>query len=490
MLQGNKRDRLERIIRTLLIVLTAVACVPFLCAARYTVFCGDDFAFYNGSLAEPIKNLFVFSLKQGYETYMTWQGTYLTNILNRLLNPLHTYSYSMLRLLMMGCVTMAVLSTALLCREADRLFSLGGRWGCLFAAILLPLFSFREYEEVYLWFVGAMAYLVPTVFLILGAALTLRGERRASWLSIAAACISMLLMAGGVLLIGGFAACMTLLLLLVDALERRRFSPRYLAVFLAVLAGDLINTLAPGNFAKNAETGGFHLGKAVTQSFAAVLQEYAFFLSHGLMLLALLIMLAVGWKCAGKLRWISFSLALIGLVLTPVVTAFPFMLGYAISDLGLLSSRFYFVVDMALVVCMDVAAILLGGQLHAVISKPLKRAVPYLFGLLSAAALILSLAFAHESVPVQISRNLAEGKIQAFGAGWHEIYERLRACPGEDVVIYEQPDRCMGCNNMFFRAFPDNWVNASAARYFGNNRIYDGWYEYVNGLNRTEGEAG
>ena len=98
-----------------------------------------------------------------------------------------------------------------------------------------------------------------------------------------------------------------------------------------MLAGDLINVLAPGNYVK--ASGKLHIVKAISSALTAVIYEASFQLSHVLFAAALLCALLLGLRLGKKLRRESFALAICGLVPTPVVVAFPLMLGYDLSSI-------------------------------------------------------------------------------------------------------------------------------------------------------------
>lgn len=79
-------------------------------------------------------------------------------------------------------------------------------------------------------------------------------------------------------------------------------------------------------------------------------------------------------------------------------------------------------------------------------------------------------------IPVQISENLSNGKIQAYSEQIHEMFDMFQLRPGEDIVIVEQPDPCVGVKQILIKSYPTATTNKAIAKYFGNNSICDGYY--------------
>ncbi len=476
----NNSGRIVSLLNLLALALTAAAYAPFVFSARYALFHGDDFSLSCATFGSPVANLLAEAMKNAWLLYTTWQGTWLSNILSPLLNPLNWYSFSLLRLLMMGCMIAGFVSLCVLCRELGYCLGKKKYMGILTALFLLPMLYSRTYTEVYLWHVGSMAYLVPLTLQILGFAFLLRMLRKDSKALLVLACVFLFLSGGGVLLIGGLGAWLTLLLFLVDWLEKRKPDKRFALCFLAVFAGDLANVLAPGNYVK--ASGELHIVKAISGALTAVMYEAGFQLSHFLFAAALLCALLLGLGLGKKLRRESFALAVCGLLLTPVVVPFPLMLGYDFSSVNFISDRGWFVIDSAIFFCFLTAAFLLGGQCRGMFEERTGKAVKRTVASAAAVLFLLCLPAAKTSAPIQVAENLRNGKIQAYAAEWHEIFDMLSMRPGENVVVEVQPDSCVGVFAVTLGASPDHAMNYHLARYFGNASIVDAWYANTYGV--------
>ena len=476
-----KPERKERLLSLLALAVTAAAYLPYVLAARYAIFHSDDYAFCTGTLAEPNGQLLSASLHRAWNSYMTWQGTFVPNLINPLFNPLNWYSYALLRLILIACLAAVFLAALLLCREICLILKMKGKTGIAFACLMLPLLAFADYEDPALWYVGAMAYMVPLLFLILGLASALHAKRTHSAAACCLACLMLFLAGGGTLLNGGLGACLTLTLLAAVLLETRRIDPACLSAFLSVLAGDLVNVLAPGNYVKSSIGGLSSLLLSAKHTAAIVLERVGLFLGRPVFLLALLAALLLGMRAAKKLRPGTLVLVLAALALTPAVTLFPYVLGYRIQSGQEMAGRAFFMTDIALVSCWEAAAFQLGALLKPLLEQkegPVCRAAAFL----AAVLFVLGIPAVKSCTPVLVTENLVNGKIAGYARAWREILEDVKAHPGEIVVVYEQPEFCTGVSPFYLNAAPDNPTNVHVARYFGNRYIVDGWYATTVGL--------
>ena len=487
--KGKKSSaRAARLLNLLALALTAAACAPFVIAARYALFHGDDFSSTRATFAAPAEHLLRAVAEKSWLAYTTWQGTWFSNFIGPLFNPLNWYSFSLLRIQLMVCLVLSLATAFFLCRELCFWLEKKHLAGILLAMLLIPIAFSRDFYEVYLWYVGASAYQVPILFQMLGLALLLREIRVRSKTGVVLACVCLLLSGGGVLLIGGLGACLTLLLFLTAWLETGRADRRLAAGFLAVLAGDLINVLAPGNYVK--APGELAIFKTVGDALRIAAWDLGFQMSHLIFPAAVLLALLLGLRYGKRLKPASFALAAAGLLLTPAVTAFPYLLGYNVAAPEEIATRAWFVIDIALVFCFLTLAVLVGGQLRHAFGKGTARALQTVSAVGAAALLLLYLPHAGESVPAQVAENLRNGKIQTYAAEWHEIFDMLSQRPGENVVIEWQPEPCVGVHRVAVGAAPEHPMNYNMARYFGNASIVDAWYAHTYGVPGSGGEAG
>ena len=97
----------------------------------------------------------------------------------------------------------------------------------------------------------------------------------------------MLGMSGGVLLIGGLGACIMLIMCAADFAQNEKLDKRLLLIFAVAVIGDLINALAPGNFAKRSLFGDIFITKSVAAAIsAAAIEAKTMLLENGLLAFA------------------------------------------------------------------------------------------------------------------------------------------------------------------------------------------------------------
>lgn len=464
----------KRIFKAVLLVIIAAAFVPFVIAARYAVFQpSDDFSFYLGVMRMPGENYIVKAVRFTLELYPLWQGTYTTNLLNCLLNPLSVYSYAMLRLELMMCLLLSFLAVYLLCREITACFSLGDKTLLIFAVVFLPILLYTDYNEVYLWFIGAMAYLVPMMLLIFALALMLRCKRKGKTSAMILSALLMLGMAGGVLMIGGLGAYLMLIMCAADFAQNGKLDRRLLFIFAAAVIGDLINTLAPGNFVRHTSYGSASVVKALGVALLGAANEAKILIFDNGVLIFLVIAFAMGTSCPDRLRRTTFFGTLLGMLMAPVVTLFPMMLGYNSSTVDGASLRGFFVLDASIILSAETICFLIGSRVRVPVGSKMRNRI---IAVCAAAVLIYYTPKLVNSIPVQISENLLSGKIQTYSEQTHEMYDMFRLRPGEDIVIAELPDPCVGVLELRLKSDPNYTTNADVAAYFGNNSICDGYY--------------
>ena len=477
-LRNGRTARAEKLLRVFLLFVALAAVLPYFLAIRYTIFNGDDFAFFLDTAAAPGNTHLARALYDTRYTYMTWQGTYTSVFAVDLLNPLNRYSWSMLRLELMGELLAVLAALFWLCREADETLCLGRRSVFLFVLLLFPVILYEDYK-IYLEHTCSMVYELPTLLLCASLAMTLRSRRTGSAGAAVGAGLLLFLTGGGVLLIGGMCACLLMLLFVTDWFENGRPNKTYGVLFAVLVASDLLNVIAPGNYAKHSLIGGLSPIRSAVVSIEIAVEEYGLLLGHFSFLAIALFAFVLGWRVCRGLKPGSFAAALVILIATPAITLFPMMLGYSGSGIEDLPLRGQFVLDAALTVSTVTAAALIGNQLSSAVRG--KRSVTVRRCTLAAACVLLavSLLSVGDCIPVRIAKNLLSGKIRYYGTEWHERYDDMAARPGEDIILSYMPETCEGTLDTPICSSPEEVVNRDMAEYFGNNSICDGYYWYM-----------
>lgn len=467
----TRRGRISPGVLLTVAAVLAVAAVmlPLLWAQRYALFNADDFSLVatqdrTGELSHLVR-----SLRSAAVSWRIWQGTYSSTFFMLLLSPMYAYSYGLLRAMLMAALIAAAAAGLIFSLLLCGYLGIARKYGALlWALVSLSLMGFREYGEIYLWFTGAMIYLLPLIFMMAAMSLLLLGRRSGKGLWYALAGVSAFLMSGGVLAFVGFGMLLLLLLCLFEWQRTGKLHRGFCAVFMVGLAGALLNALAPGNFARADFSGSFGSGllSAAAASFRGVGQEAAWLCGTPFPL-TLVLALVLGASTGKKLRPAQAWLGVAGLLLLPVISLFPILLGYGLPGITNLSSRTLFPLDLAMILGgVGVAAIggcalgsrlgLCGGRLPASAAATL------------ALALCLCAFGVWDFVPADITRNLLAGRVQQYSVEWRVVYDYLDQCGNEDVVINRaMPEHCGGCALTKIDAYPDSWGNAGIAGFFG-----------------------
>ena len=164
------------------------------------------------------------------------------------------------------------------------------------------------------------------------------------------------------------------------------------------------------------------------------------------------------------------------MIITPAVTIFPMMLGYNAAGIESVEIRGFFVLDISIIISAETIAFRAGNRLAACVPCGYRKRSN--IAAVSAATLLM-LVYSPKlvgGIPVQISKNLSDGKIQTYSEQIHVMFDMFQMRPGEDIVVIEQPEPCVGVMMTLIKSDPSTSTNTAIAKYFGNNSICDGYY--------------
>lgn len=472
----KSRVTAEWVLAAAALLITVCAAAPYLIAARYSLPWGDDFCFYADTKAAAGGSYLVKCLVNTGANYVGWQGNYSTTFLLALLHPLQLESessYAMLRLIMAGVLLGVLLGTALLSAALSRYMGVR-RVNAVFFFFLMtvPLLLYREYKSVYLYYTVVMVYTLPLIFLELGLSFlfygSCTGRRLFYWLS----GLMMFMMSGGVLEAVGFGALIMLALCAVEYFRTGKPSKSFNIIFAVTLAGALINVLAPGNYVRHGGFGSdFSIIAVLANTFKAVWIELKWVFGETSFVCFPLLALLLGSRLRARLSLPLILTLAVGLLLLPLVTIFPVVLGYNWQGEAF-PDRCIFLLDTSIFISCQGLALLLGtGLAPGHVRLGVRAAV-------SVAALVLLLSSAlmstppQEYIPVRIAQNLRNGSIQEHSTVWREIYEDIRLRGEADTVItVPLPELVVGSFQSPLAAYPDHYVNNAIAECVGINSV-------------------
>lgn len=454
------------------IVVTAI-CIPYLGAARYAVFKADDFADYNWCMVEQGSSWFIKGLNACISTYMGWQGTWSTNFFRIVCNPLQFFSYRLLRVILIGTVLVSLLSIILMSRTLLEYFRIEKKNVIYFIALfLIPLLSYRDYKEIYLWYNGATIYLLPVFFFAMGFFFLLSGEMNKNRVFYVFSAVFMVLMTGGVLEFVGFGMLALLLFIIVDFLRTGRINGMFLMVFIVSLCGALANALAPGNFArKQADGGELEIINSIFMAIEVSFEEAEWLFRDTTFFIFVLAAFLAGCCLKREIRGRETAIGSLGLILMPCVTIFPVCLGYGETSADTLPGRCLFLLDVAIIVSSIGIAMLAGNKLFTKNVLPDMKNMCFIVGMGILLVAISQGERVSDYAPVTIAANLRDGTIHDYASGWRAVFEEIRDSEEKNVVIEGGPEETAGCLAPGLRDDPEWWVNKNVAKFFGKESV-------------------
>lgn len=449
-------------------------CIPFLRATCYAVFRADDFS--NVLILDSGESYMATVWNRTISCWRTWQGTYASCLFLYFLNPLNHFSYSVLRTILFILALLVIVSFFFFISTAIDYFGIERhRYIYIVAILLLPMLSYREYTEVYLWFTGAIVYLLPVVFLLFGFSFLFLGKKTGKMYWYVLSALMFFLMAGGVLEVVGFGMFLLLLFVVLEYLRAGKINKPFLCVFIVALSGALLNAVAPGNYVRHdAETMGekINLLRTIMYSFKLAFDEAEWLLRDTSFLFFVFAAMWIGIGLKIKPEPKKIVVCVVGLLLLPVVTLFPVVMGYNSVSFEGFPNRAYFPLDMSIIIALIGISLLVGSQLAVRDLLPDIKTVRMICGLAMLMAVCTQGNKILENVPPVIAGNLYTGAVQNHTKAWTDIYEAIGSSPESQVVVtLPNPGPVIGGLENYISSEPDYWINQAIASYYGKESV-------------------
>ncbi|MCI8922503.1 MAG: hypothetical protein HFI45_00640 [Lachnospiraceae bacterium] len=486
-LKADRDYRIRFIVAILCMILILVIVLPIIVASSMSFYRGDDFADM-GTIWDSRRNiaeLFLDSLRYTKKIFFSWQGNYFSMFMQMFLSPLLGKGLPQLRVIMVINSVLFVIGLSsfiwgIFKHEIDSGWCRLVLIFCCFLGIL----GFEVWYQIFYWYTGAIVYTFPLSLAMIALAMILLSDKK--FYSVLAG-VLLFCAAGGSLAIAAI-ACYWLLLVIVSRILKKNIRKKdYILLFIAI-AGSLVNSLAPGNFARHSviDDSGLHLFRAVIFSFSeTVITGEWLFLETPFIIIAI-IAFFVG-ICVGKRKIIDASYLWVMIVLnafTPIVTYFPVCLGYS-SGGG--PNRCRFILTLAFVISAVVILVFLGETLSQRIQVSCMREV-----IVMAVLLLIIMPIKREGwkitslVPYRTMMELTEGNIPNYYREANKIYDAMRDDENEDVFIFTMPNSIDEFLAMDIKEDPNYLINTECAYYFGKRSVqYVSEPVYVSNDNKT-----
>ncbi len=484
----DKKKVCRIVIYTLLIIGILVIVLPIIIGAGHTYPCEDDFSFEMGGKTH---SGLLGALKGAYGYYMTWQGTYLSNVIWYLVRPYDRGGMVGFRLVMLALSILLVVAIYVMVRALAK-----EQMSALALSLVTYLIAFNtsrmglEKEFLY-WYTGATNYALEFALACITLALTMRlkseKDKKRGYILAAVGSAIGFLASGGSLEVTSF-HCAWLLLMLIMCYEEIPKKKIVMLPFGASFVGALLNACAPGNFARSDATGGVDYGltDAFKDTLACWRREWKVIFDNKFFVMLLVVAFIICLLCKTQIfskgiSTIKMLLLLPATFLIQYFTAFPVVFGYHSSELQYSRTFYTYELLAKLMLLFFVICFAQWWREHIKLSVLVPSGV---------ALVMLVMIIANHNIvePVKqgfsynVAKELHEGRIQELCTFRWKVLSCLERCEkGTDV--YLKVPGVPGSKVMYgmgLTAEP-SVCNSHAATYYGFNSLiveYSDEYEF------------
>lgn len=483
-MEGNAR--IEKIVRHIITAgsITMLLSVIFIqmWAAYYTVFDADDFSIansmrpYGDSVWDYLQACFQYIGR----TYLNWQGTYSSMFLQTIVHPLSGFGLIQLRVIMVLNVLLYCFFLLFLILTILNEFLEGNYHIKLFlcACAVFMIINSRAYPEIFYWYCGATAYSFPVICLFASLSFFILSNIKNKRKILFAVLASLFSVGsqGGSLAITGTGCYVILVLCFLFWLQSKKLSVTNIAVALIYLIGALVNVIAPGNYVRHAQFDeSIHPMTIIFPTIKQYFQEIELIITNDQFCVIFLLLILCGAVLYGKLQSNikHYTVISVLLLITPMVTIFPVMLGYGGN--ADMPNRVLFIINTVTVLVYSNLAVVAGYWIAvfmkatAIRSAWLKCPLAILLLIFLVRAFIVS--DVRDTVMIETLKDLYHGKIQEYYAECKGIYEYLAESNETDVVIENYPQRVENFGVFQLYSNPDEWVNTCVAKYYYKDSV-------------------
>lgn len=460
----------------LLLGIIAISVLMFL-SVSYSTLCEDDFSWLGGLkdiAAEFGGNKLISAFRGAYKYYFTNEGAFLASFLTYFANPyvkwglqgFHLSMYIILALYEFSIIFMVCNLTK------DRFYRL-----LYILVILLGTFGIAGTGgccECFLWFSGAVNYTVEfsLSFITIGLVVRIIKYENTKPMTIFYMVLASILgfLAGGGKLVVTAAHCSWLLIILVLLNKKLATSKKCIIPFVSSLAGAILNTVAPGNFARSSwgvNEGHETVSDALRDTFFCIVDKNKeMFQSTLLVIMLLLIFALVIWKRnflenVKIPTWLMVG-SLISIFIVEYVSVFPICLGNHTATLDYMRLQQSVLMIFFIMYLFGVT----------VLALYLRRLSPFVSRIVALVCAVLCLGVCifnpnrgsdiQDSFLARVARDFDSGNIQKQYMVRTQILSTLEtAAEGTDVILFLPYYETESMYGMGISEDPNNFVNDS-----------------------------
>ena len=458
-------------VNVLLIVLFVVALAPFFITTKYALFVTDDFPIANAAVSNFDGSYFRTGVKCAANYWHVWNGNWFSFTIAYWLHPIIHGGQEALVIALRIQLLLAVSGAFYFCYSLASFFGFKAEKTLRIAlVVVLPVLLFKEYFDLYLWWLTSCTYLMPLYCFFFGFGTYLFALKNKKMWQFIVAGVFLLAMSGGSLNVVGL-GCYTLLFALVawSAYKKEICIPA-VVVFVITLIGACLNAFAPGSFSRQDLQGTEKIGviKAIIREIQILGVEGKWLLLHTAFLAFVFVAFFWGSRLNKKISFVNLIVASAFCVLLPVVTMFPVILGYGDITYKDISNRGCGMMDISILFGACFMAVLWGIYLKTIIKGNSKKLLAAVLVVAALGNLLICGQKFSELAPVQIAKNLGNGYNEEFFKTWMEIYSLCENSDEDNLVIeMSVPKKGAGCSWAKLSDDPEKWWNTSISEYYG-----------------------
>jgi len=471
----------KKILIIIFAIALAVLLIPMISAGAYTYLCEDDFSFEAGAmdLERDYGNIYVGAVHRMVEYYNTNQGTYVFNFLMSALRMYTRGGLPGLHFFMILALSSFFISLIIFIKQLTKDWA--GALGITFAAVLMiaEMNGTQSDVEIFFWYTGVLNLLLPIIFSLITASLSLYNIRTDKLRFAIAGMITGFIGSGCALNITA-ANCAWLLAILILSYPKVKEKKTVLLPFVGAFAGAILNAVAPGNFNRLDGTT-LNIFTGLSDTFLCYISDLKLLASGWLfwfsliLCFSLVILLKIKILPNGVSN-IQLAIAVIGSWLVQYFTLFPVTYPIHINDMSGMSQRTYSSCEVIIKLMFIFCVLILAQWISERKEKPAEYT--------SIALIAVSLAFMLITYPAtkdELKSGIAYKVIDDFRSGAmvenYNMRSYIISCldnaeENSDAIIYVPPFHI--ANSMYGMGLDTDsgwFVNYSAAGLFDLNSV-------------------
>ncbi|PWT26195.1 DUF6056 family protein [Butyrivibrio fibrisolvens] len=467
----------DRVIDIVLAVVCIIIVLLLSYAAKYTTFNTDDFSFklMVRDIHQSNENIVIATIKKIHTFYMTWQGTWFSNLV---MFTLFGFSLRILHLVVAGTVLLLLLFIFLSIREVIIIFGFQHYNRMSMITFLLVIFTGMNIvtpRDNFYWIDGCMVYTIPLLFGLVGTSVYLYGLRIKSRSRMILGSLCCVLACGGSLIMGALFNTIFLSVIIINYVLNKKVVKVQAISFGIVFLGAIINVIAPGNYIRQGieSSDRASLFTILFYSMEFTAQTFWNYLkSSYLPAICLILIFVLAHKSVNKIDVrINPICFFVGIIFMVFIMYFPYALGYN-TDLYVVE-RVAWVIYLMASIGTIFASIYTGIWLrHHFGSEFSSKEIP------SKALAIISLLLINIAIvgsgtmqiPTFISE-LVSGKYKAIYTDSREIEGLIECCEDDDVTIWHHLDHSNIMRGICLMDYPEYMGNSMIANYYNKNSV-------------------